>query len=227
MKPCLLVLVLSSVTYAHATVCGDGIVTADETCDDGGGIFGDGCSASCSVELGWACSGSPSTCFASCGDGVRTGGEMCDDGNRDAGDGCSPSCYFEADSDGDGVSDGPDTDADGDGISDVIESGMRDPDADPDVDDVPAWRDPGTPGFSDADHDGVDDRLDADGDSIPNHLDDDSDGDGVPDHLLPAELGQATADGFGCAHGRPERSPLGSVVLAAAALVFLTRRRAA
>jgi cysteine-rich repeat protein len=177
MKPCLLVLVLSTTAYAHATVCGDGVVTADESCDDGGGFVGDGCSASCSVELGWACSGSPSTCFASCGDAVRTGGEMCDDGNRQAGDGCSPSCYFEPDSDGDGVSDGPDADADGDGI--------------------------------------------------PNHLDEHSDGDGVLDNLQPLDLGQATADGYGCAHGRPERSPLGSVVLAAAALVFLTRRRRA
>jgi cysteine-rich repeat protein len=159
MKRCLFVLVVSASAYAHPVVCGDGVVTGDETCDDGGVIAGDGCSASCWVELGWACSVVPTVCFTSCGDGVRAGAEMCDDGDRRAGDGCSPTCYFEPAPDGDG---GPDADADGDG---------------------------------------------------------------VPDHLQSAPVDEATADGFGCAHGRRERSPLGSVVLGAAAMLFLARRR--
>ncbi|MBI4518975.1 MAG: right-handed parallel beta-helix repeat-containing protein [Deltaproteobacteria bacterium] len=49
------------------TGCGNGIVTAGETCDDGDWDYptlqnGDGCSTTCTVEPGWNCSGTPSTC---------------------------------------------------------------------------------------------------------------------------------------------------------------------
>lgn len=43
-------------------VCGDGIVVGDEECDDGNDIDGDGCSATCTREPGYDCSGSPSVC---------------------------------------------------------------------------------------------------------------------------------------------------------------------
>jgi cysteine-rich repeat protein len=39
------------------TGCGDGIVDIAETCDDGGTVDGDGCSATCQIEMGYACSG--------------------------------------------------------------------------------------------------------------------------------------------------------------------------
>ncbi|MGM0557026.1 MAG: hypothetical protein ACQEVA_11655 [Myxococcota bacterium] len=44
--------------------CGDGKIQSGqgEECDDGGTSGGDGCSADCKVESGYACSGSPSTC---------------------------------------------------------------------------------------------------------------------------------------------------------------------
>lgn len=44
--------------------CGDGVVdTADgETCDDTNTTPGDGCSATCTVESGWGCTGQPSVC---------------------------------------------------------------------------------------------------------------------------------------------------------------------
>ncbi len=42
--------------------CGNGIVEAGETCDDGSIVPGDGCSSSCQVESGWTCQGQPSTC---------------------------------------------------------------------------------------------------------------------------------------------------------------------
>src|SRR5262249_56578058 len=61
-------------------VCGDGEVIG-EACDDGNTTGGDGCSAGCTVEPGYACTGSPSTCAAICGDGLIVGGETCDDGN--------------------------------------------------------------------------------------------------------------------------------------------------
>lgn len=42
--------------------CGDGVVQAGETCDDGNIASGDGCSQICAIESGWTCTGAPSTC---------------------------------------------------------------------------------------------------------------------------------------------------------------------
>ena len=55
-------------SYADCSVvveiCGDGVLTSSETCDDGGTAAGDGCSATCQIEAGWICSGAPSVCLA-------------------------------------------------------------------------------------------------------------------------------------------------------------------
>ena len=75
-------------------ICGDGVVSG-ETCDDGNTTSGDGCSATCTVEPGFTCSGSPSVCTPICGDGLVRGGEACDDGNTSSGDGCSATCTTE------------------------------------------------------------------------------------------------------------------------------------
>jgi fibro-slime domain-containing protein len=76
--------------------CGDGIVAASEACDDGNDADGDGCSARCKIELGFQCSGTPSSCSATkCGDGKQEGIEGCDDGNALPFDGCSASCQTE------------------------------------------------------------------------------------------------------------------------------------
>jgi MYXO-CTERM domain-containing protein len=42
--------------------CGDGLVEATETCDDGSLAAGDGCSATCKIETGYQCTGTPSQC---------------------------------------------------------------------------------------------------------------------------------------------------------------------
>ena len=43
--------------------CGDRVINKTyEGCDDGNSAGGDGCSASCSIESGWGCSGEPSVC---------------------------------------------------------------------------------------------------------------------------------------------------------------------
>jgi cysteine-rich repeat protein len=70
-------------------ICGDGVLAAPETCDDGNGRSGDGCTSFCRVEL--------------CGDGAvqSVAGENCDDGNTLSEDGCSSAC--EAEFCGDGV----------------------------------------------------------------------------------------------------------------------------
>ncbi|MCA9554118.1 MAG: DUF4215 domain-containing protein, partial [Myxococcales bacterium] len=76
--------------------CGDGVIDADEGCDDGGARSSDGCNAACQIEDGWTCSGEPSTCQPTCGDGTLQTGEGCDDGANVDGDGCDASCQLEA-----------------------------------------------------------------------------------------------------------------------------------
>jgi uncharacterized protein (TIGR03382 family) len=42
--------------------CGDGVIQAGEACDDGNLAAGDGCSQTCTVESGYTCGGTPSSC---------------------------------------------------------------------------------------------------------------------------------------------------------------------
>ena len=85
-----------SVGTGGGPVCGNGAVEAPEECDDNNTTAGDGCSASCAVEPGFACHGVPSRCSIVCGDGVTGPGETCDDGGNAGGDGCSVYCHLEA-----------------------------------------------------------------------------------------------------------------------------------
>ena len=67
----------------YAPYCGDGVKFGNEGCDDQNITVSDGCSASCQVETGWACtqnSAGKSTCAraAQCGDGVVTSPETCE-----------------------------------------------------------------------------------------------------------------------------------------------------
>jgi cysteine-rich repeat protein len=113
--------------------CGDGDVMGDEECDDGNLDDGDGCSATCRIEV------------PECGDGTVDPGEECDDGNTDDADGCSADCLIECvdpdldavcadvdncpddsnpeqdDADGDGVGDVCDDDDDDDGVTDDVD----------------------------------------------------------------------------------------------------------
>jgi cysteine-rich repeat protein len=76
--------------------CGNGVLSAEETCDDGNTTGGDGCSADCStVEPGWQCRVPGRKCTPLCGDSVLIGSETCDDGNTTSGDGCSSTCQLE------------------------------------------------------------------------------------------------------------------------------------
>src|SRR3990167_5430232 len=77
-------------------ICGDGLLTDSEQCEDGNVADGDGCSMSCTLEEGWVCSTLPCRKIEDCGDTLVTGTESCDDGNAEAGDGCSPTCAREA-----------------------------------------------------------------------------------------------------------------------------------
>ena len=59
-------------------ICGNGIVTAGEQCDDGNLVDGDGCQHDCRLPA--------------CGNGILDVGEECDDGNALDGDGCDRNC---------------------------------------------------------------------------------------------------------------------------------------
>jgi fibro-slime domain-containing protein len=75
--------------------CGDGMVNAaNEGCDDGNALPGDGCTGVCTVEPNFACPPQGGACQSTlkCGDGKRSPGEACDDGNVGAGDGCAADC---------------------------------------------------------------------------------------------------------------------------------------
>lgn len=77
-------------------ICGNGYldIAGVEECDDGNTISGDGCSAQCTVEHGYACAPGD-VCVPFCGDAIVEPGEMCDDGNAIGGDGCSADCTLE------------------------------------------------------------------------------------------------------------------------------------
>jgi cysteine-rich repeat protein len=78
-----------------SNMCGNGVATAQEECDDGNTNSGDGCSEVCTVECGYSCTGTntqPNVCSSTCGDSNRAGFEVCDDGNTVSGDGCGSDC---------------------------------------------------------------------------------------------------------------------------------------
>ncbi|HEY4103084.1 MAG TPA: DUF4215 domain-containing protein, partial [Polyangiaceae bacterium] len=81
-------------------VCGDRIIEAPETCDDGNAVPGDGCSGTCQQVGPYTCPTPgqpcvPTTVPGVCGDGNLDDGEACDLGNANdaAGtQGCTTSC---------------------------------------------------------------------------------------------------------------------------------------
>ncbi|MBU4116889.1 MAG: DUF4215 domain-containing protein [Nanoarchaeota archaeon] len=111
----------------HTTVCGNEVISGDEECDDGADNDGDGCSSSCTVELGWLCTGEPSFCSAICGDGLIVGGELCDDGvNNGLYSYCNEDCTGIGEHCADGIINGPEecddgANNEGDGCSDICE----------------------------------------------------------------------------------------------------------
>jgi cysteine-rich repeat protein len=99
----------SSVVARQLRRCGDGNIDPGEECDDGNGVDGDCCSASCRLEPdGQSCThGNACTTAGTCSAGVCHGGTAvaCDDGNPCTADACDPAtgCTFSA-AGADGVS---------------------------------------------------------------------------------------------------------------------------
>ena len=103
---------------ARDALCGDGLITGSEECDDGNLASGDGCTRACLVEVcgdnvvndgGAEDCEPPGTglCTAACkvrapicGDGFLTPPEQCEDGNTQGGDGCTSECALEFCGDG-------------------------------------------------------------------------------------------------------------------------------
>lgn len=75
--------------------CGNGVVEAQEQCDDGDLRSADGCQETCQIETGWTCPPTGGECAPICGDGRTVGPEGCDDGEKLDGDGCSATCTIE------------------------------------------------------------------------------------------------------------------------------------
>ncbi len=75
--------------------CTDGLIHPDESCDDGNGVPGDGCSDFCLEEAGWTCTGEPSVCTPNCGNGALDEDEACDDAGTASDDGCDEVCQVE------------------------------------------------------------------------------------------------------------------------------------
>jgi len=92
--------VCSGDACVQPAVCGDGVIGAGETCDDGNSVPGDGCSGTCQIEPGYSCPNAGQPCVFTgqglCGDGKIEGTEGCDDGNTVSGDGCSATCAVES-----------------------------------------------------------------------------------------------------------------------------------
>jgi cysteine-rich repeat protein len=173
--------------------CGDGVVMGDEECDDGNVVDGDGCSATCRIEV------------AECGDGHLDPDEECDDGNVSAGDGCSATCTVECiDPDLDTVcsevdncpsqSNPTQSDSDGDGSGDACDVCPLDALNDADVDGICADGD-------NCPTDSNGDQADNDADGTGDACDADDDNDGVPDEgdncPMTANPQQADSDGDG------------------------------
>ena len=76
--------------------CGDGLDFYFYECDDGNTTPGDGCDATCVIEVGFTCTGgnptTADTCGGVCGNGIMEVTEVCDDFNTVGGDGCSADC---------------------------------------------------------------------------------------------------------------------------------------
>ncbi len=74
-------------------VCGDGVVSDTEACDDGNDQPGDGCT-DCVVDDGWQCEDEPSLCAPVCGDDSLQGDEVCDGMELD-GQSCTDHGFYD------------------------------------------------------------------------------------------------------------------------------------
>ncbi len=142
------------------TTCGDGVINAEEGCDDGFSEPGDGCSQICQVEPGWVCAGEPSQC-------VRRAVDSDGDGLLDTTELAEGTDFLDPDTDNDGLTDAEELQAGTSSTSFDIGVDTRPADADTDDDGIRDGEElvAGTDGFvtspldPDSDRDGLGDGL--------------------------------------------------------------------
>lgn len=88
-----------TITLTVNPVCGNGNVEGTEACDDDDNDPGDGCSAACTVEPGWTCTGDPSTCtdIDECADMTDTCNENATCTNQSPGFSCACNTGYTGD----------------------------------------------------------------------------------------------------------------------------------
>ncbi len=70
--------ITTSICSIGSSLCGNGFIDDEETCDDKNKESGDGCSSFCLIEPGFYCE--DGICTTLCGDGIIAGLENCDPG---------------------------------------------------------------------------------------------------------------------------------------------------
>lgn len=88
--------VVATATLTTDVRCGNGLIEADEACDDGGRQEGDGCSASCDIESGFVCARAPSLCTSAGVTAVVDPAASCPGNGTDATPFCLMSRALEA-----------------------------------------------------------------------------------------------------------------------------------
>ncbi|MCP3064060.1 FG-GAP-like repeat-containing protein [Myxococcus sp. K38C18041901] len=92
---------VDAVETSLRAVCGDGVLSGFEVCDDGNQLSGDGCNSVCQLEPGYTCTGVPTVCTDI--DECAAGTDNCDVNATCTNIGGSFTCACNAGYEGDGV----------------------------------------------------------------------------------------------------------------------------
>ncbi|QSQ17940.1 FG-GAP-like repeat-containing protein [Myxococcus landrumensis] len=92
---------VDAVETSLRAVCGDGVLSGFEVCDDGNQLSGDGCNSVCQLEPGYTCTGVPTVCTDI--DECAAGTDNCNENATCTNIGGSFTCACNAGYEGDGV----------------------------------------------------------------------------------------------------------------------------
>ncbi|WP_158627253.1 FG-GAP-like repeat-containing protein [Corallococcus sp. AB045] len=92
---------VDAVETSLRAICGDGVLSGFEVCDDGNQLSGDGCNSVCQLEPGYTCTGEPTVCTDI--DECAAGTDNCNENATCTNIGGSFTCDCNAGYEGDGV----------------------------------------------------------------------------------------------------------------------------